>query len=107
MPDNADDCRAWEEPGAKAVVGRATTIADGGPWGTGLIIPHRCALDRDLPAWKREHNASDRRRPRPHRARLRLDERLGDPRDCRLKVDGIRYAMRGVACLRNLSLPGD
>ena len=27
---NRNDCKAWEESGAKAAVGRTTTIADGG-----------------------------------------------------------------------------
>lgn len=38
---NRNDCKAWELSGAKAAVGRATVIADGGYWGTGLLIPHR------------------------------------------------------------------
>ncbi len=33
--------RAWELSGAKAAVGRATVLADGGYRGTGLLIPHR------------------------------------------------------------------
>lgn len=30
LPGNRNDCKAWEESGAKAAVGRAVTIADGG-----------------------------------------------------------------------------
>src|SRR3954463_13167432 len=41
LPGNRHDCRAWEESGAKAAVGKTTTIADGGYRGTGLVIPHR------------------------------------------------------------------
>jgi hypothetical protein len=41
VPGNRNDCKAWAESGAKAAVGRTTTIADGGYQGTGLVIPHR------------------------------------------------------------------
>lgn len=37
---NRNDCKAWELSGAKAAVGRATVIADGGYRGTALLIPH-------------------------------------------------------------------
>ncbi|CAM5259291.1 IS5 family transposase IS112 [Streptomyces alboniger] len=30
LPGNRNDCKAWEESGAKAAVGTAMTIADGG-----------------------------------------------------------------------------
>lgn len=39
MPGNRNDCRAWEESGAKAAVGTTMTIADGGYPGTGLVRP--------------------------------------------------------------------
>ncbi|GGM25823.1 hypothetical protein GCM10010129_82940 [Streptomyces fumigatiscleroticus] len=41
LAGNRNDCKAWEESGAKAAVGKTTTIADGGYPGTGLVIPHR------------------------------------------------------------------
>ncbi|GAA3289338.1 hypothetical protein GCM10020295_01000 [Streptomyces cinereospinus] len=41
LPDNRNDCTAWELSGAKDAVGRTTVIADGGYRGTGLVIPHR------------------------------------------------------------------
>ena len=41
LPGNRNDCRAWEESGAKAAVGRTLTMADGGYPGTGLLMPHR------------------------------------------------------------------
>ncbi|MEU8034311.1 transposase [Streptomyces sp. NPDC049099] len=41
LPGNRNDCKAWEESGAKAAVGRTTVVADGGYPGTGLIMPHR------------------------------------------------------------------
>ncbi|GEB57079.1 hypothetical protein GCM10017674_66770 [Streptomyces gardneri] len=54
-----NDCKAWEESGAKAAVGRTFTIADGGYLGTGLVIPHRRERGpAELPAWKEEHNRS-------------------------------------------------
>ncbi|GLW19891.1 hypothetical protein Stsp01_66340 [Streptomyces sp. NBRC 13847] len=37
-------------------------IADGGYWGTGLVILHRREKDRtELPGWKEEHNGSHRK----------------------------------------------
>lgn len=48
--------------GAKAAVGRAAVIADGGYRGTGLLIPHRQEPGRaELPARKEERNASHRK----------------------------------------------
>ncbi|MFF7474267.1 DUF6192 family protein [Streptomyces sp. NPDC008092] len=41
LPGNRNDCKAWEESGAKASVGKTTTIANGGYPGTGLVMPHR------------------------------------------------------------------
>lgn len=38
LPGNRNDCKAWAESGAKAAVGKTTTIADGGYLGTGLVI---------------------------------------------------------------------
>ncbi|KAF2779570.1 transposase for insertion sequence element IS112 [Streptomyces sp. OM5714] len=53
------DGKAWEESGAKAAVGKALTITDGGYPGTGLVIPHRRQRGQaELPAWKEEHNKS-------------------------------------------------
>lgn len=41
LPGNRAGCKAWEESGAKAAVGRTVTIADGGYPGTGFVMPHR------------------------------------------------------------------
>uniref|UniRef100_J1ZLY3 Transposase IS4 family protein n=1 Tax=Streptomyces auratus AGR0001 TaxID=1160718 RepID=J1ZLY3_9ACTN len=41
LAGDRNDCKAWDESGAKAAVGRTLTIADGGCPGTGLVIPHR------------------------------------------------------------------
>jgi hypothetical protein len=107
LPGNRNDCRAWEESGAQAAVGKTTTIADGGYQGTGLVIPHRRKPGQDkLPAWKEEHNASHRKvRARVEHvfARMKSWKIL---RDCRLKGDGVHHAMLGIARLHNLVLAG-
>ncbi|GAB2744508.1 hypothetical protein GCM10027072_45560 [Streptomyces bullii] len=88
--------------GARAAVGRATVIADGGYRGTGLLIPHRRERGQtELPAWKEEHNASHRK-VRAF-ARMKAWRIL---RDCRLKGDGVHHAMLGIARLHNLALMG-
>ncbi|GHI83087.1 hypothetical protein Sxan_04510 [Streptomyces xanthophaeus] len=58
LPGNRNDCKAWEESGAKAAVGRTTTIADGGCPGTGLVMPRRRRKGEDPPDWKEAHNTS-------------------------------------------------
>jgi hypothetical protein len=58
LPGNRNDCRAWEESGAKAAVGTTLTIADGGYPGTGLVMPHRRRKSEELPDWKQAHNKS-------------------------------------------------
>ena len=107
LPGNRNDCKAWEESGTKAMVGKTTTIADGGYIGTGLIIPHRRKRkDEKLPGWKEEHNRSHRRvRARVEHvfARMKTWKIL---RDCRLKGDGVHHAMLGIALLHNLVLAG-
>ncbi len=107
LPGNRNDCKAWELSGAKAAVGNATVIADGGYRGTGLIIPHRREHGQaELPAWKEEHNRSHRKvRARVEHtfARMKAWKIL---RDCRLKGDGVHHAMLGIARLHNLTLTG-
>ncbi|OSP41565.1 IS5/IS1182 family transposase [Streptomyces sp. 13-12-16] len=108
LPGNRNDCRAWEESGAKAAVGATpTVIADGGYRGTGLAIPHyRRHEDENLPVWKENHNASHRR------VRARIEHTFARMkswkilRDCRLRGDGIHHAMLGIARLHNLTLAG-
>ncbi|ALC19232.1 transposase [Streptomyces pristinaespiralis] len=58
LPGNRNDCKAWEESGAKAAVGKTVTIVDGGHPGTGLVMPHRRRKGKDLPDWKHAHNKS-------------------------------------------------
>jgi hypothetical protein len=107
-PGNRNDCRAWEESGAKTAVGTTpAVIADGGYRGTGLTIPHyRRHKGEELPSWKEEHNASHRKvRARVEHtfARLKSWKIL---RDCRLRGHGVHHAMLGIARLYNLTLTG-
>jgi hypothetical protein len=102
VPGNRNDCKAWAESGAKAAVGRTTTIADGGYQGTGLVIPHRRPAGGELCGGKQEHNRSHKQvRARVEHvfARMKTWKVL---RDCRLKGDGVHYAILGIAHLHNL-----
>ncbi|WP_079080718.1 transposase [Streptomyces ardesiacus] len=106
LPGNRNDCKAWEESGAKSAVGRTTVIADGGYPGTGLIMPHRRTKSEEMPDWKREHNRSHKQiRARVEHvfARMKTWKIL---HDCRLKGDGVHHAMRGIARLHNLNHAG-
>ncbi|MEW2522318.1 transposase [Actinacidiphila alni] len=106
LPGNRNDCKAWEESGAKAAIGRTMTLADGGYPGTGLVMPHRRRKDEDLPDWKQEYNRSHKQvRARVEHvfARMKTWKIL---RDCRLKGDGVHHAMLGIARLHNLALSG-
>ncbi|MFH9400765.1 transposase [Streptomyces sp. NPDC017638] len=106
LPGNRNDCKAWEESGAKAAVGRTLTIADGGYPGTGLVMPHRRREGEDLPDWKKAHNESCkqvRARIEHTFARMKTWKIL---RGCRLKGDGVHHAMLGIARLHNLALAG-
>ncbi len=106
LPGNRNDCRAWQDSGAKAAVG-TTPHGDRRRRlpGTGLTIPHyRRHKDEELPAWKEEHNASHRRaQARVEHAFARM-ESWKILRDCRLKGDGVHHAMLGIARLHNLTL---
>ncbi|MFB6632145.1 transposase [Streptomyces sp. NPDC056362] len=107
LAGNRNDCKAWEESGAKAAVGKTLVIADGGYPGTGLVIPHRRKHGQnELPAWKEEHNKSHKQvRARVVHvfARMKTWKIL---RDCRLKGDGVYHAMLGIARIHNLALAG-
>lgn len=106
LPGDRSDCKAWEESGAKAAVGTAMTIADGGYPGTGLVMPHRRRKGEGLPDWKQAHNKSHkqvRARVEHTFARMKTWKIL---RDCRLKGDGIHHTMLGIARLHNLTLTG-
>jgi len=106
LPGNRNDCRAWEQSGAKAAVGKTMTIADGGYPGTGLVMPHRRRKGEELPAWKQEHNRSHKQvRARVEHTFARMKTWKILP-DCRLKGEGVHHAMLGIARLHNLSLGG-
>lgn len=104
---NRNDCRAWEESGAKAAAGKTPVITDGGYPGTGLVIPHRRERGQtELPGWKEEHNRSHKQvRARVEHvfARMKTWKIL---RACRLKGDGVHHAMLGIARMHNLALAG-
>ncbi|MFC8405756.1 transposase family protein [Streptomyces griseoincarnatus] len=101
VPGNRNDCRAWEESGAKAMVGQVTTLtaaiaAPGYSFRTGVL--------QELAAWKQQHNASHRRvRARVEHAFARM-KTWKILRDCRLKGEGVHHAMLGIAHLHNLAL---
>ncbi|MGW2479467.1 transposase [Streptomyces sp. NPDC001571] len=106
LAGNRNDCKAWEESGAKVTVGKTMTIADGGYPGTGLVMPHRRGKGEELPDWKLAHNKSHKQvRARVEHvfARMKTWKIL---RDCRLKGDGVHHAMLGIARLHNLNLAG-
>ncbi|MFC7636806.1 transposase [Streptomyces thermogriseus] len=108
VPGNRNDCRAWEDSGAKDAVGTTpVVIADGGYRGTGLVIPHRRERGQiELADWKEDHNRSHRKvRARVEHAFARM-KTWKILRDCRLKGDGVHHAMLGVARLHNLALAG-
>ncbi|MCZ4120322.1 transposase [Streptomyces sp. H39-S7] len=106
LPGNLNDCKAWAEPGAKAAVGMATVIADGGYPGTGLVIPHRRPKDGVLTEWQVEHNRGHKQvRARVEHVfpRMKAWKIL---RDCRIRGEGVHRAMLGIARLHNLALSG-
>ncbi|MER7541102.1 transposase [Streptomyces sp. NPDC097704] len=106
LPGNRNDCKAWAESGAKTAIGQATTIADGGYPGTGLVMPHRRRKGEELPDWKQAHNKSHkqvRARVEHTFARMKTWKIL---RDCRRKGDGVHHAILGIARLHNLVLAG-
>jgi hypothetical protein len=106
LPGNRADCKAWTESGAKAAVGRTTTIADGGYPGTGLVMPHCRRKGEELPDWKQAQNKSRKQvRARVEHAFARMKS-WKILRDCRLKGDGVHHAMLGIARLHNLTLAG-
>lgn len=106
LPGNRNDCKAWEESGAKAAVGNTLVMADGGYPGTGLLMPHRRSPGEELSEWKREHNRSHKQvRARVEHvfARMKTWKIL---RNCRLKGAGVHHAVLGIARLHNLNLAG-
>jgi hypothetical protein len=81
--------------GAKAAVGKTLTIADGDTQAPDSSSRTAASAARPkLPAWKEEHN-------RPHK-----QVALEDPRDCRLKGEGVHHVLLGIARRHNLALTG-
>lgn len=106
LPGNRNDCKAWEESGAKAAVGRTVTIADGGCPGTGLVMPHRRRPGEELTDWRQANNKVHKRvRARVEHAFARM-KTWKILRDCPLEGDGVHHAMLGIAHLHNLNLAG-
>ncbi|WP_030615236.1 IS5/IS1182 family transposase [Streptomyces achromogenes] len=108
LAGNRNDCKAWEESGAKAAVGNTLTIADGGYPGTGLLVtPHRRKHGQsELPNWKEEHNNPHKQvRARVEHVFARMKTRK-ILRDCRFKGDGVHHAMLGIARMHNLAVAG-
>ncbi len=107
LAGNRNDCRAREESGAKAAVGKTMAIADGGYPGTELVILHRRQRGQaELPDWKEEHNTSHKQvRARVVHvfARMKTWKIL---RDCRLRGDGVHHPMLGIARMHSLALAG-
>ncbi len=108
LPGNRNDCKAWEESGAKAAVGRTTVDRRRRLPGhrAGHPAPPPNAARANCPAWKEEHNTSHRKvRARVEHAFARM-KTWKILRDCRLKGDGVHHAMLGIARLHNLALAG-
>jgi hypothetical protein len=107
LSGNRHDARAWAESGAKDVVGKTMTIADGGYRGAGLVIPHRRrSKNEELPDWKAANNKSHKQvRARVEHVFARM-KNWKILRDCRLRGDGVYHAMHGIARLHNLALTG-
>ncbi len=103
LPGNRNDCRAWTESGVAHTCRNAMVIADGGCQGTGLIIPRRRPPGVELPEWKQAHNKSHRKfRARVEHAFTRM-KTWKILRDCRLRRDGVKVTMAGVATLANFA----
>lgn len=63
LPGTHNDCKAWEESGAEAAVGRTLTISEGGHPGTEIVLPHRRRKGEVLPDWKRTTSPTSRSAP--------------------------------------------
>jgi hypothetical protein len=96
LPVNRNDCKAWEESGARTAADPTATIADGGHPGTGLVIPHRRRSGDDLPD-RKQHTASPTSRfARVEHvlARMKTWQIL---RNCRFKGNSVYRALLGIA----------
>lgn len=107
LAGNRNDCKAWEESGAKSAVGKTTTIADGGLPGhwTRHPAPPQARPGR-TPGLERGTQQGPQAGPSLRRARLRPHEDLEDPP--RLPPQRRRRPPRhaGIARMHNLALTG-
>jgi hypothetical protein len=105
-PGNRHDSRAYRESGVDQLCAGAQVMADGGYLGNpGVIIPYRKPdKGRSLPAWKDDLNTVHRS------VRARVEHALAHMkswnilRNCRRKGQGVWYATKGVAQMRNLAM---
>jgi hypothetical protein len=106
MPGNRHDSRAYRDSGVDQQCVGANVMADGGYLGNPeVIIPYRKpGKGRSLPAWQEDLNTV-------HKSiRARVEHALAHMkswnilRNCRRKGDGVWYALRGVAQMRNLAM---
>lgn len=106
LPGNRNDCRAWRDSGVDQQCRGASVMADGGYQGNReIIMPYRKPADgSELPEWKADLNTVHKR------VRARVEHALAHMkswnilRNCRRKRDGVYYATRGVALMRNLAM---
>jgi hypothetical protein len=106
LPGNRHDSRAYRDSGVDRQCAGAHVMADGGYLGNpAVIIPYRKpGKGKDLPEWKEELNTVHKS------VRARVEHALAHMkawnilRNCRRKGQGVWYAARGVAQMRNLAM---
>jgi hypothetical protein len=104
-PGNRNDCRAFGDSGVDRQCQGATVMADGGYQGNpAVIMPYRKPAGGELSAWKIDLNAVHKR------VRARVEHALAHMkswnilRNCRRKRQGVWFATRGIAQMRNLAM---
>jgi len=105
-PGNRNDCRAYTDSGIDQHCKGARVMADGGYQGNpAVIMPYRKPRDgSNLPDWKDDLNTVHKR------IRARVEHSLAHMkswnilRNCRRKGQGVWYATRGIAQMRNLAM---
>ncbi|PPK64803.1 transposase family protein [Actinokineospora auranticolor] len=106
-PGNRNDCRAYTDSGVDEQCRGAKVMADGGYQGNPeVIMPYRKPRKGQppLPQWKEDLNTIHKS------VRARVEHALAHMkswnilRNCRRKRDGVWYATRGVAQMRNLAM---
>ncbi|HEV2780878.1 MAG TPA: transposase [Actinophytocola sp.] len=108
-PGNRHDCRAYTDSGVDQQCLGAHVMADGGYQGNPeVVMPYRKPREGEpsLPRWKEDLNTvhkSVRARVEHALAHLKSWNIL---RNCRRKRQGVYYATRGVAQMRNLAMTG-